>query len=74
MREVKIAIIPIAGLATRFLPLSRIVPKELWPLVDQPLFQYIIKEVKESGIEQIIFVLSPQNKDVLDYLKQQKGP
>ena len=46
-----------------------VVPKELWPLVDQPVIQYIITEAKKSGIEQIIFVLSPENKKILDYLK-----
>lgn len=66
---IKKAIIPIAGLATRFLPLSKVVPKELWPLVDIPVIQYIIKEAKESGIEEIIFVLKPDNKKVLEYLR-----
>jgi len=66
---IKKAIIPIAGLATRFLPLSKIVPKELWPLVDMPMIQYSIKEAKDSGIEEIIFVLRQENKKILDYLK-----
>jgi len=67
--EIKKVIIPIAGLATRFLPLSKVVPKELWPLVDAPIIQYIISEAKQSGIKEIIFVLKPDNKKVLDYLK-----
>jgi len=67
--DIKTAIIPVAGLATRFLPLSKVVPKELWPLVDKPVIQYIIEEAKNSGIEKIIFVLSPKNKKILDYLK-----
>jgi len=69
MNEIKKAIIPIAGQGTRFLPLSKVVPKELWPLVDVPLVQYAINEAKEAGIKEIIFVLSPSNKKVLDYLK-----
>jgi len=69
MAEIKKAIIPIAGLGTRFLPLSKVVPKELWPLVDIPLIQYTINEAKEAGIKEIIFVLSPKNKKVLEYLK-----
>ena len=69
MLEIKKAIVPIAGLATRFLPLSKVVSKELWPLVDVPIVQYIINEAKESGINEIIFVLSPDNKKILDYLK-----
>jgi len=67
--KVKKAIIPIAGLATRFLPLSKVIPKELWPLVDQPMIQYIITEAKNSGIREIIFVIRPENKKILDYLK-----
>ncbi len=67
--EIRKAIIPLAGLATRFLPLSKVVPKELWPLVDAPIIQYIIAEAKESGIKEIIFVLKPENRRVLDYLK-----
>jgi len=66
---IKKAIIPIAGLATRFLPLSKVVPKELWPLAGIPTIQYVIKEAKESGVEEIIFVLRQNNKKVLDYLK-----
>lgn len=66
---IKKAIIPIAGLATRFLPLSKVVPKELWPLADIPSIQYVIKEAKDSGIKEIIFVLRQDNKKVLDYLE-----
>lgn len=66
---IKKAIIPIAGMATRFLPLSKVVPKELWPIVDVPSIQRIIKEAKDSGIEEIVFVLRQDNKKVLDYLK-----
>lgn len=66
---IKKAIIPIAGLSTRFLPLSKAVPKELLPLADSPAVEYLIKEAKRSGIEEIIFVLSSGNKRILDYLK-----
>ena len=67
--DIKKVIIPVAGLGTRFLPLSKITPKELWPLVDLPIIHYIISEAKESGIEEIIFVISPGNKKILDFLK-----
>lgn len=70
MNEIKKAIIPIAGLGTRFLPLSKVVPKELWPLVDKPMIQYVIEEARVSGINQIIFVLNPETKDILDYFKK----
>jgi len=71
--EIKKAIIPIAGLATRFLPLSKVVPKELWPLVDAPMVQYIVAEAKKSGIQEIIFVLNPEKRKILDYFKPSPG-
>lgn len=67
--EIKKAIIPIAGLATRFLPLSKVVPKELWPVVDLPMIHYCLQEIKEAGIKEVIFVLNSGNKKVLDYFK-----
>lgn len=67
--DVKKAIIPIAGLATRFLPLSRAVPKEFFPLADKPIIQYIIEEVQKSGITEIVFILSPGQKTILKYFK-----
>jgi len=73
--DVKKAIIPVAGLGTRFLPLSKVVPKELWPLIDKPVVQYIVEEAKASGITQIIFVVPPFSKKggkkvILDYFKK----
>jgi UTP--glucose-1-phosphate uridylyltransferase len=75
--EIKKAIVPIAGLGTRFLPLSKVLPKGLWPLVDKPVIQYIIEEIKSSGISQIIFVIGSEKKAVLDSFKKsyfQKSP
>ena len=68
--EIKKAIIPIAGLGTRFLPLSLAISKEFFPLVDKPIIQYIIEEVKKSGINEIIFVINPKQKMILQYLKK----
>ena len=70
--EIKKVIIPVAGLGTRFLPLSKAVPKEFFPLVDKPIIQYIIEEVKKSGIKEVVFVVSPGQKAVLNYF--QKSP
>ena len=67
---IKKAIIPIAGLGARFLPLSKVVPKELWPLVDKPIVQYIVEEAIASGIEQIIFVVNTEKRLVFDYFKK----
>jgi len=74
---IKKAILPIAGLGTRFLPLSKIFPKEVWPLVDKPVIQYLVEEAKNSGISEIIFVISPEKKVVVDYFQKyylQKSP
>ncbi len=68
--EIKKAIIPVAGLGTRFLPLSKVMPKELFPLVDKPLVQYTLEEAKAAGIKKIIFVLSPERKEILKYFKK----
>ena len=66
---VKKAVLPIGGLGTRFLPLSKVFPKELWPLIDRPVIDYIVKEAKDSGAKEIIFVISPEKKIILDYFK-----
>ena len=68
--EVKKAIIPVAGLGTRFLPLSKSLPKEFFPLVDKPIIQYVIDEMKKSGIEEIVFVVSPKQKMILEHFKK----
>lgn len=64
------AIIPIAGLGTRFLPLSKVLPKEFFPLIDKPAIQYIIDEAKNSGIKEIIFVNRPEKKEIQRYFAQ----
>ena len=68
--EVRKAIIPIAGLGTRFLPLSKVVSKEFWPLVDKPVLEYIVEEAVASGIKEIIFVINPGKKIAHDYFKK----
>lgn len=56
--KVRKAVIPVAGLGTRFLPATKAIPKEMLTIVDRPTIQYIVEEVVSSGIEQIIFVTS----------------
>lgn len=51
-------VFPVAGMATRFLPATKTVPKELFPLVDKPLLQYGVEEAQEAGFEEFIFVTS----------------
>ncbi len=68
--EITKAIVPIAGLGTRYLPVSKVIPKELLPLVDKPLIQYAVEEAKASGITEIIFVVNSNRKFVEDYFKR----
>ncbi len=56
MKKVRKAVIPVAGLGTRFLPATKAMPKEMLTVVDKPLIQYAVEEALEAGIEQIIFV------------------
>lgn len=67
--EIKKLILPIAGRGTRFLPLSMAVPKHLWPIIDRPMIEYALKEARESGIEEIVFVTTTKNDPLLNYLK-----
>lgn len=71
-QEVKKTIFPIAGLGTRFLPLSKIVPKILWPVVDKPMFEYALREAKLSGIEEVIFVTNTKKHILFEYFKPSK--
>lgn len=50
------AVIPVAGLGTRMLPMTKAIPKEMLPLVDKPLIQYIVKECVAAGIKEIVLV------------------
>jgi UTP--glucose-1-phosphate uridylyltransferase len=64
------AIFPIAGMATRFLPLSKVISKELIPLVDKPLVHYNVDEALKAGIEEIQFVVRKNQKDVMSYFRE----
>ncbi|MQF83060.1 UTP--glucose-1-phosphate uridylyltransferase [SAR202 cluster bacterium AD-802-E10_MRT_200m] len=65
--QVRKAIIPAAGLGTRMLPTSKAVPKELLPLIDRPMIQYIIEEAVSSGITEIIIITSPGKEALQTY-------
>lgn len=58
MKAIKKAVIPVAGLGTRFLPATKAIPKEMLTIVDRPTIQYIVEEAVASGIEEIIFITS----------------
>ena len=63
--KVKRAVIPAAGLGTRVLPASKVVPKEMLPIVDKPAIQYIVEEAVNSGIEDILIVTN-RGKGVIE--------
>ncbi|AGK55743.1 UTP--glucose-1-phosphate uridylyltransferase GalU [Bacillus sp. 1NLA3E] len=67
MKRVKKAIIPAAGLGTRFLPATKAMPKEMLPIVDKPTIQYIVEEAIESGIEDIIIVTGKGKRAIEDH-------
>jgi len=72
MSQIKKAIILAAGLGTRFLPYSRVLPKEFFPLGDRPLIEYIVEEAYLSGIEEIVFVLNPDRQHIVSYFQDDK--
>ena len=65
--KVRKAIIPAAGLGTRFLPATKAMPKEMLPIVDKPTIQYIVEEAMESGIEDIIIVTGKGKRAIEDH-------
>ncbi|PGK41793.1 UTP--glucose-1-phosphate uridylyltransferase [Bacillus anthracis] len=67
MKRVRKAIIPAAGLGTRFLPATKAMPKEMLPIVDKPTIQYIVEEAIKSGIEDIIIVTGKTKRSIEDH-------
>ena len=63
----KYSIIPAAGLATRFLPASKCIPKELFPVLDKPVIQYIVEESIEAGATNVVFVSGSGKEAILDH-------
>jgi len=65
--KIKKAVLPVAGLGTRFLPATKTVPKELLPIVDIPAIQYVVQEAVESGITEVIFVTGRGKDSIEDH-------
>src|ERR1700728_622917 len=66
-KRVRKAVLPVAGLGTRFLPATKAMPKEMLPVVDKPLIQYAVEECIASGIEDIIFVTGRRKSAIEDH-------
>jgi len=65
MKKIRKAVIPAAGLGTRFLPATKAIPKEMIPIVDIPMIQHIVEEAVRSGIEDVILITA-RNKDAIE--------
>ena len=72
MKQPTKAIICAAGIGTRFLPQTKAMPKEMLPVLDKPVLQYIVEELVESGIEEIIFVTSSQKRPIEDHFDRDR--
>jgi len=67
--KVRTAVIPAAGLGSRFLPVTKSVPKELLPILDKPMLQYVVEEAAEAGIERVIVVTSRGKESIAAYFE-----
>jgi len=72
VQTVRKAVFPVAGMGTRFLPATKIIPKEMLPIIDKPLIQYAVEEAIDSGIEDFIFVTGRRESILLDHYKPSK--
>ncbi len=70
--DIKTVVFPVAGLGSRFLPATKIVAKELLPILDKPLIDYAVCEAKKAGIERFIFINSPNKQSITNYFKKNK--
>lgn len=67
MQKIRKAVIPAAGFGTRFLPETKAMPKEMLPIVDKPTIQYIVEEIKASGIDQILIISGHAKRAIEDH-------
>jgi UTP--glucose-1-phosphate uridylyltransferase len=70
--KIKKAVIPVAGLGTRFLPYTKSIPKEMLPIMDLPVIHFIVEEAIKAGIREIIFVTSKDKKSIEDYFTRNR--
>ena len=67
MTKVKTAIFPVGGMGTRFLPITKSLPKEMLPILDKPLIQYVVEEAVTAGIKNLVFVTNYTKRALEDY-------
>lgn len=71
--RVRKAVLPVAGLGTRFLPATKVIPKEMLPVVDKPVVQYAIEEARAAGIEEFIFVSADGKESIAAHFSAHPG-
>ena len=67
MKRIRKAVIPAAGYGTRFLPMTKAIPKEMLPIVDKPVIQYVVEEALQSGIEEILIISGHGKRAIEDH-------
>jgi len=72
MQKVTKAVIPCAGFGTRFLPATKAIPKEMFPIIDMPSLQLIVKECVDSGITDILIIISKRKQAIIDHFSESK--
>ena len=65
------AVIVAAGYGSRFLPASKTVPKEMFPVIDRPAIDFILQELRDSGVEDILFITSRRKRALEDYVDRE---
>lgn len=73
MKKITKAVIPVAGFGTRFLPATKAQPKEMLPIIDKPVIQYIVEEMVASGIKEIILVTGREKRAIEDHFDHSKA-
>ena len=68
--QLKQVVFPVAGLGSRFLPVTKSIPKEMLPIIDKPLIQFAVEEAIQAGAEEIIFVTSHTKTAIEDYFSK----
>lgn len=71
MAKIRKAVIPAAGMGTRFLPVTRVVPKEMLPIVTVPTLQIAVEEALKSSIEEVVLVVSPKKQEIVRYFQEE---
>lgn len=72
-RKVRKAVIPVAGLGTRFLPATKAIPKEMLPVVDKPAIQYVVEEVVDAGLNDVLMITGRNKRPLEDHFDRVDG-